>query len=116
MYFTLYNMIMHECISQINYSTLFNVQYSSFRRTVSGRRQLGSSEIEKGKKLKLLAEAEGTPSAPMTRSKTRSTRKRNNKCDISPQMPNQVTGSIHTLYSISYFILSKRKGHLEPPK
>ena len=73
-YFTLYNMIMCDRISQINCATLFKVQYLLFRRTVSGRRQPGSLEIEKAKKLKLLAEAEGTPSAPTTRSKTSSTK------------------------------------------
>ena len=76
MYFTLYNMIMCECISQINCATLFKVQYSSFRRTVLGRRQSGDSEIEKAKRLKQLAKAETTPSAPTTRSKTSSTKGR----------------------------------------
>ena len=50
-YFMLYNMIMCERISQINCATLFKVQYSSFRRTVSGRRQSGGSEIKREKKV-----------------------------------------------------------------
>ena len=76
MYFMLYNMIMRKPISQEKCANLFKVQYSSSQRTVSGRRQPGGSVIEKAKKLKALVEteAEGTPSAPKTRSKTRTTK------------------------------------------
>ena len=63
MCFMLYNMIMHKPISQEKCANLFKVQFSSFQRTVSGIRQPGSLEIEKAKKLKALAKAEGTPSA-----------------------------------------------------
>ena len=69
-YFTLYNMIMCKPISQEKCATLFKVQYSSFRRTVSGRKQPSGSQTAKEKKLKALAKAEGTPTAPMTRSQT----------------------------------------------
>ena len=70
MYFTLYNMIMHKPISQENCATLFKVQYSSFRGTVSGRKQPGGSQTMKEKKLKALAKSKGTPTSPMTRSQT----------------------------------------------
>ena len=56
MYFMLYNMIMRKPILQEKCANLFKVQYSSFRRTVSGRRQPGGSVIEKAKKLKALSE------------------------------------------------------------
>ena len=64
---------MHKPVSQEKCANLFKVQYSSFQRTVSGRRQPGGSVIEKAKKLKALAEAEaeGTPSAQTTRSNQR---------------------------------------------
>ena len=70
MYFMLYNMIMRKPISQEKCATLFKVQYSSFRRTVSGRKQPSGSHTIKEKKLKALAEAKGTPTAPTTRSQT----------------------------------------------
>ena len=70
MYFMLYNMIMCKPISQEKCTTLFKVQYSSFRRTVSGRKQPGGSQTAKETKLKALAEAEGTPTSPTTRSQT----------------------------------------------
>ena len=55
MYFTLYEMIMHKPISEEKCATLFAVRYSLFRRTVSGRKQPGGSQITKEKKLKVLA-------------------------------------------------------------
>ena len=70
MYFTLYNMIMCKPISQEKCATLFKFQYSSFRRTVSGRKQPGGSQTMKEKKLKALVEAKGTPKSPMTSSQT----------------------------------------------
>ena len=70
MYFTLYNMIMCKPISQEKCATLFKVQYSSFRRTVSGRKQPGGSQTAKETKLKALTEAKGTPTSPRTRSQT----------------------------------------------
>ena len=70
MYFTLYNMIMCKPISQEKCATLFKFQYSSFRRTVSGRKQPGGSQTMKEKKLKALVKAKGTPKSPMTSSQT----------------------------------------------
>ena len=70
MYFTLYNMIMCKPISQEKCATLFKVQYSSFRRTVLGRRQPGGTQLTREKKLKVLAKAEGTPTSLKTRSQT----------------------------------------------
>ena len=66
MYFTMYNMLYCKPLSQEKGARLFNCQYTSFRRTVSGRKQLISSQIKKLKELEK-AEAEGTPTPLNTR-------------------------------------------------